>query len=90
MKHPDGTVIEIPLPSKSLLIMTEDSRLLWRYFMNIIKLLISSHGINSRKTDTMEGIIVQREKRISITFRKVNFGIFKLNFYQGKIFRMQM
>ena len=51
--------IEIFIPNRSILIMTNDAR--YKY----------SHGISYRKTDNMNGKINLRGKRISITLRKV-------------------
>eukprot|EP01127_Copromyxa_protea_P019331 TRINITY_DN623_c0_g2_i1.p1 TRINITY_DN623_c0_g2~~TRINITY_DN623_c0_g2_i1.p1 ORF type:complete len:593 (-),score=135.34 TRINITY_DN623_c0_g2_i1:13-1680(-) len=59
LKHPDGTIANVPLPPRSILVLTGESRFLW------------SHGINARKTDTIGNSIIERKKRISLTFRKV-------------------
>eukprot|EP01126_Amoeba_proteus_P004725 TRINITY_DN1156_c0_g1_i3.p1 TRINITY_DN1156_c0_g1~~TRINITY_DN1156_c0_g1_i3.p1 ORF type:complete len:598 (-),score=128.73 TRINITY_DN1156_c0_g1_i3:570-2258(-) len=59
LKHPDGAVVHVVLPSRSLLVLTGEARYLW------------SHGINGRKTDVIDEKIFPRDKRISITFRKV-------------------
>eukprot|EP01124_Arcella_intermedia_P004748 TRINITY_DN1271_c0_g2_i2.p1 TRINITY_DN1271_c0_g2~~TRINITY_DN1271_c0_g2_i2.p1 ORF type:complete len:577 (-),score=146.76 TRINITY_DN1271_c0_g2_i2:43-1677(-) len=58
-KHPDGESFEVLLPPRSLLIMTKEARFLW------------SHGIPARKTDLIDGALVERKKRVSLTFRKV-------------------
>jgi alkylated DNA repair protein alkB family protein 8 len=47
------------LPQRSLLVMTGESRYLWR------------HGIHCRKQDRINNKIVNRVKRLSLTFRKV-------------------
>lgn len=47
------------LEPRSLLVMKGDARYLWK------------HSIAARKTDTIDGLILKREKRISLTFRKV-------------------
>jgi len=59
MKHPDGSVAKIPLARRCLLVLTGEARYLW------------SHGINARKTDELDNKIIERQRRISITFRKV-------------------
>eukprot|EP01127_Copromyxa_protea_P019330 TRINITY_DN623_c0_g1_i1.p1 TRINITY_DN623_c0_g1~~TRINITY_DN623_c0_g1_i1.p1 ORF type:complete len:587 (-),score=140.48 TRINITY_DN623_c0_g1_i1:24-1784(-) len=59
LKHPDGTVASVPLPRRSILVLTGESRFLW------------SHGICGRKSDTIGNVNVERKKRISLTFRKV-------------------
>jgi len=47
----------VHVPARSLLIMTGPARYQWR------------HGIVSRKTDTVNGQVVTRGKRLSLTFR---------------------
>lgn len=51
--------IEILLPRRSLLILKDDAR--YSY----------CHGISYRKTDNINGLVIKREKRISITLRKI-------------------
>lgn len=70
LKHPDGTKISLPLAPRSLLVMTGDSRFLWRFLLDNFYLTFS-HGINARKTDNVDNVILERNKRTSITFRKV-------------------
>lgn len=62
MRHPDSTVTEVFLPPRSLLVLKGESRYLWM------------HGIASRKTDLLNGLLVERGRRISVTFRKVRIG----------------
>ena len=50
---------EILIPNRSLLIMKDDAR--YKF----------SHGISYRKTDNINGKLVRRGKRISITLRKI-------------------
>ena len=61
-KTKDSEKIDILLPNKSLLILQDDSR--YKF----------SHGISYRKTDTIEGKIYKRGKRISITLRTILLG----------------
>ncbi len=49
------------LEPRSLVIFTHDARYRWK------------HGIAARKTDRYEGQIIQRSRRISLTFRNVIF-----------------
>jgi alkylated DNA repair dioxygenase AlkB len=51
--------ISILLPRRSLLILKDDARYKWQ------------HGIASRKTDKIDGQIIKRKRRISLTFRNV-------------------
>jgi alkylated DNA repair protein alkB family protein 8 len=46
------------LPPRSLLIMKEDARAVW------------SHGIASRTSDKVDGVIRERGRRVSLTFRQ--------------------
>ncbi|CAM9523355.1 unnamed protein product [Sphacelaria rigidula] len=60
MRHPDGERVKnIYLPRGSLLIMEGAARYEW------------SHGIASRKTDMVCGVLTKRSTRISLTFRRV-------------------
>jgi alkylated DNA repair dioxygenase AlkB len=51
--------VSVPLMPNSLLIMRGEARYQWR------------HGIASRKTDRIYGVLLQRNRRVSVTFRKV-------------------
>ncbi len=51
--------ISILLPCRSLFILEDDARYKWQ------------HGIAARKTDKINGKIIQRQRRISLTFRNV-------------------
>ncbi|MCP4439711.1 MAG: alpha-ketoglutarate-dependent dioxygenase AlkB [Aureispira sp.] len=50
---------ELYLAPKSLLIMSDEARYQWK------------HGIVGRKTDKIEGQRIPRQRRVSLTFRKV-------------------
>ena len=50
---------ELPLPARSLLLLDGEARFDWM------------HGIRARKTDNVDGQGVQRERRISISFRNI-------------------
>lgn len=55
--HPERDIVELPLESRSLLMMFGEARYNWK------------HGIPARKSD--HGLA--RKRRISLTFRKVSF-----------------
>ncbi|WP_344850839.1 alpha-ketoglutarate-dependent dioxygenase AlkB [Pedobacter jeongneungensis] len=52
-------VIDIEMPQRSMYIMQDDARKKW------------THGIPPRKKDNINGILVKRERRVSVTYRKV-------------------
>ncbi|WP_293789054.1 alpha-ketoglutarate-dependent dioxygenase AlkB [uncultured Pedobacter sp.] len=52
-------VVDIELPKRSLYIMQDDARKKWH------------HGIPPRKKDLINGAILHRGRRVSITYRKV-------------------
>ena len=52
-------VIDVEIPRRSLYILQDDARKKW------------SHGIPARKKDMIDGMIQHRERRVSITYRKV-------------------
>lgn len=51
--------IPVLLEPKSIVILKEDARYKW------------NHSIAARKTDKFQGTVIKRERRISLTFRKV-------------------
>lgn len=51
--------MDIEIPARSLYIMQDDARKKW------------DHGIPPRKKDTINGQVHRRERRVSITYRKV-------------------
>jgi alkylated DNA repair protein alkB family protein 8 len=55
----DAPRFSVGLPGRSLLIMTQESRYAW------------AHTIAARKTDVFNNELIQRQRRISLTFRKV-------------------
>jgi alkylated DNA repair dioxygenase AlkB len=58
--HPDqGTLVHVPVEQGTLMIMTGDARYVWQ------------HSIAARKTDIIWGQRVQRQRRVSLTFRTV-------------------
>lgn len=58
---------KIYLPRRSVYVMKDDARNLWK------------HGIPGRKSDIVDGISIPRSKRISITFRTVNLSKVKFD-----------
>lgn len=58
-RHPDGRLEGFLLPPRSLLVMTGASRYEW------------THAIPPRLFDVIDGKRVDRQRRVSITFRKV-------------------
>jgi alkylated DNA repair dioxygenase AlkB len=52
-------VVDVEVPRRSLYVMQDDARKKW------------SHGIPPRKKDNINGNILHRERRVSITYRKV-------------------
>ena len=52
-------VVDVEIPRRSLYIMQDDARKKW------------SHGIAPRKKDKINGNVQQRDRRVSITYRKV-------------------
>ena len=59
-KHNDGRWHSFALPRRSLLVITGASRYEW------------THGIKNRKTDLLDGKQVPRQRRVSLTFRKLS------------------
>jgi len=57
-----GEKTSLLLEPRSLLLLTDDARYLWK------------HGIAHRKTDRYEGQSLHRGRRVSLTFRKVVFN----------------
>jgi alkylated DNA repair dioxygenase AlkB len=62
VKGMNEEVTDIEIPRRSLYVMQDDARKKWK------------HGIPPRKKDIIEGIIQHRERRVSITYRKVKPG----------------
>lgn len=58
----NGEVLDIEIPRRSLYIMQDDARKKW------------NHSIPPRKKDLINGTIRHRERRVSITYRKVKLS----------------
>jgi alkylated DNA repair dioxygenase AlkB len=57
-----GIKTSLLLDPKSLIVLKNEARYNW------------SHGIAKRKSDSFEGKIIKRSRRISLTFRTVMFS----------------
>lgn len=55
-------VIDVEIPRRSMYIMQDDARKKWK------------HGIPPRKKDIVAGNVQHRERRVSITYRKVKLA----------------
>ncbi|WP_053058294.1 alpha-ketoglutarate-dependent dioxygenase AlkB [Pedobacter sp. BMA] len=66
-------VIDVEIPRRSMYIMQDDSRKKW------------SHGIPPRKKDKLNGEFQHRQRRVSITYRKVKPSRVKPINLQGKV-----
>ena len=66
-------VIDVEIPRRSLYVMQNDARKKWK------------HGIPPRKKDVVDGHIQHRERRVSITYRKVKLGRVKPINPEGKV-----
>jgi alkylated DNA repair dioxygenase AlkB len=62
IKGMNDEVIDIEVPRRSLYVMQDDARKKWK------------HAIPPRKKDNIEGMVKHRERRVSITYRKVKPG----------------
>ncbi|RBQ11784.1 alpha-ketoglutarate-dependent dioxygenase AlkB [Pedobacter miscanthi] len=68
--------VDIEMPRRSMYIMQDDARKKW------------THGIPPRKKDNINGALMKRERRVSITYRKVKpSNVHKMN-PQGKVAEM--
>lgn len=59
IKGMNDEVIDIEIPRRSLYVMQDDARKKWK------------HGIPPRKKDNIAGKVQHRERRVSVTYRKV-------------------
>lgn len=66
-------VHDVAIPRRSLYVLQDDARYKW------------NHSIPPRKKDTIDGIVQHRERRVSITYRKVKPGKVKPRNPQGKV-----
>lgn len=54
-----GVAVQVVLPPRSLLVLGGKARIEW------------THGIRNRKVDVVDGLVIERATRISLTFRHV-------------------
>ena len=59
IKISGGDVADVEIPRRSVYVMQDEARYKW------------NHSIPSRKKDTVDGAVKHRERRLSITYRKV-------------------
>jgi alkylated DNA repair protein alkB family protein 8 len=59
IKISGGDVVDVEVPRRSVYVMQDDARYKW------------NHSIPSRKKDVVDGAVKHRERRLSITYRKV-------------------
>lgn len=59
IKIKGGDVVDVEVPKRSVYVMQDDARYKW------------NHSIPSRKKDVIDGTVKHRERRLSITYRKV-------------------
>ncbi|MDB5020553.1 MAG: Alpha-ketoglutarate-dependent dioxygenase AlkB [Pedobacter sp.] len=69
-------VIDIEIPRRSLYVMQDDARKKWK------------HAIPPRKKDNIDGRLQHRERRVSITYRKVKPGKVKPINPEGKVAKL--
>jgi alkylated DNA repair dioxygenase AlkB len=76
IKTKGGDVVDVEVPRRSMYLMQDDARTKWQ------------HAIPPRKKDNIDGNIQHRERRVSITYRKVIPKKVKLLNPEGKVARM--
>jgi alkylated DNA repair dioxygenase AlkB len=69
-------IIDVEIPTRSLYVMQDDARKKW------------SHGIPPRKKDKINGNLHHRERRVSITYRKVKPAKVQQMIPDGKVAKM--
>jgi alkylated DNA repair dioxygenase AlkB len=76
IKIAGGDVVDVEVPRRSVYVMQDDARYKW------------NHSIPSRKKDVVDGNVKHRERRLSITYRKVIMKKVKPINPDGKVARM--
>jgi alkylated DNA repair protein alkB family protein 8 len=69
-------VVDVEMPRRSVYVMQDDARYKWH------------HSVPPRKKDTVEGNVKHRERRLSITYRKVILKKVKPINPDGKVAKM--
>jgi alkylated DNA repair protein alkB family protein 8 len=76
IKISGGDVIDVEVPRRSVYVMQDDARYKW------------NHSIPPRKKDVVDGTVKHRERRLSITYRKVIVTKVKPINPDGKVAKM--
>ncbi|MCC9168798.1 alpha-ketoglutarate-dependent dioxygenase AlkB [Pontibacter harenae] len=76
IKIKGGDVVDVEVPTRSAYVMQDEARYKW------------NHSIPSRKKDIVDGIVKHRERRLSITYRKVIMKKVKPMNPDGKVANM--
>ena len=76
IKISGGDIVDVEVPRRSIYVMQDDARYKW------------NHSIPSRKKDVVEGVVKHRERRLSITYRKVIMKQVKHINPNGKVAQM--
>jgi alkylated DNA repair dioxygenase AlkB len=76
IKGKNEEVIDIEIPRRSLYVMQDDARKKWK------------HAIPPRKKDNIDGTVQHRERRVSITYRKVKLGKVQPINPEGKVAKL--
>lgn len=76
IKVSGGDVVDVEIPRRSLYVMQDEARYKWK------------HAIPPRKKDNINGNLHHRERRVSITYRKVKPDKVKPLNPEGKVARM--
>lgn len=75
-KNSGGEVVDVEIPKRSLYVMQDEARYKWK------------HAIPPRKKDVIDGNITHRERRLSITYRKVKSNKVQAINPNGKVAKM--
>jgi alkylated DNA repair dioxygenase AlkB len=76
IKGKNEEVIDVEIPRRSLYVMQDDARKKWK------------HAIPPRKKDNINGTMQHRERRVSITYRKVKQGKVQPINPEGKVAKL--
>ena len=76
IKVAGGETVDVEIPRRSVYVMQDEARYKWK------------HAIPPRKKDVVDGTVQHRERRLSITYRKVVMKKVKLLNPQGKVAHM--
>ena len=65
-QHPNGLKVNIYLPARSLLVMKDEARYMWTHFIPL-----RTFDLVVKDTNDLNIMKLERQKRISCTFRTV-------------------